>query len=98
MSEAQGLDEAIERGMNRSRDDDWTGAIEAFRRAVSMDSQSVEARFRLGWALWNRSELDKPTVADLAVGYGAQLLGIEAVARDRGRKFAAHHKLLSEAA
>lgn len=98
MVESNKVEEAIERGLNRSRDEDWAGAIDSFRRAVSLDSQSVEARFRLGWALWNRAEIDKPTLADLALGYGAQLVGIESVARDRGRKFAAHHKVLAEAA
>src|SRR5207302_373841 len=61
-----------------------------------LDSVSVEARFRLGWALWNHSEVDKPSVADLAVGYGAQLLGIDAIAKDRGRKFKQHRDLLRE--
>src|SRR5512142_1101010 len=98
MSENERLQEAIDRGMTRARQDDWRGAIEAFRRAVSLDADSVEARFRLGWALWNRSELQKPTLADLALGYGAQVLGIEPVARDRGRKFAAHAKMLRESA
>ncbi len=98
IAESDRLEEAIERGLSRARRDDWTGAIEAFRRATSLDAESVEARFRLGWSLWNRSEIEKPSVADLAVGYGAQLLGMEGVARDRGKKFAAHHKLLREAA
>src|SRR5437016_5006474 len=91
------VQETIDRGMARARLDDWPGAVEGFRRAVSLDANSVEARFRLGWALWNRSEEVKPTVWDLAVGYGAQLAGMEPVARDRGKKFAAHHKLLREA-
>ena len=98
MAEPIRIEDAIERGLSRARRDDWPGAIEAFRRAVSLDADSVEARFRLGWSLWNRSEIEKPSVTDLAVGYGAQLLGMEGVARDRGRKFAAHHKLLREAA
>src|SRR5262245_36607425 len=59
MNETERAEEAIERGLARSRDEDWSGAAEAFRRAISLDSESVEARFRLGWALWNRSELDK---------------------------------------
>lgn len=96
MNDAERAQEAVERGLQRSRMDDWVGAADAFRRAVSLDSESVEARFRLGWALWNRSESIKPSVADLALGYGAQLLGLEAVARDRGRKFAAHKRLLRE--
>ncbi len=96
MTDTDQLQETIERGMARARQDDWSGAVEVFRRAVSLDSANVDARFRLGWALWNQSEVDKPSVADLAVGYGAQLLGIEAVARDRGRKFKQHHDILRE--
>jgi len=96
MSDSGKAQEEIERGLQRSRQDDWLGAAEAFRRAISLDSESAEARFRLGWALWNRAELNKPTVTDLVVGYGAQLVGIETVARDRGKKFAAHKKLLRE--
>src|SRR5262249_20781413 len=92
------LPDAIERGMARARRDDWPGAIEAFRRAVSLDSQDVESRFRLGWALWNRSEFEKPNVADLVVGYGAQVLGVEPIARDRGRKFRHHREMLTECA
>lgn len=86
----------IERGLERSRSDDWTGAAEAFRKAVSADPNSLDARFRLGWALWRHSEAVKPTLTDLALGYGAQLLGIEPVARDRARKFTRHRKLLRE--
>src|SRR5258708_23654936 len=95
---ADNLAEAIERGMARARRDDWTGAIEAFRRAVSLDSQDVESRFRLGWALWNRSEFEKPNMADLVVGYCAQVLGVKPIARDRGRKFRHHKGMLSECA
>jgi transitional endoplasmic reticulum ATPase len=90
--------EAIERGMARAREADWSGATESFRRAVSYDSESVEARYRLGWALWKRSEVEKPTVGDLALGYGAQVLGFEGFARDRGRKFVRHKKLLQDSA
>jgi transitional endoplasmic reticulum ATPase len=92
------LAEAIEHGMIRARRDDWPGAVEAFRRAVSLDSQDVESRFRLGWALWNRSEFEKPNMADLVVGYGAQVLGVEPIARDRGRKFRHHKEMLTECA
>ncbi len=96
--ETNRVQEAIERGLARSRANDWTGAIESFRRAVSLDAHSVEARFRLGWALWKRSESIKPTLGDLAVGYGAHVLGIDPIARERSRKFRAHHDLLREAA
>src|SRR5437667_41521 len=92
------VDETIEKGMAHARREDWPAAIDDFRRAASLDSESVEARFRLAWALWNRSEEEKPSVADLAVGYGAQLLGFDVVARDRGKKFASHRKLLDESA
>jgi len=89
--------DAIERGMNRARLDDWAGAAEAFRRAAAADSQSVEARFRLGWAMFREAEARKPTLADLALGYGAQVLGLEPLARDRARRFTAHRRLLREA-
>lgn len=88
--------EWIEKGLARSRADDWPGAVEAFRRAARLDAQSIEARFRVGWSLWNLAESRKPSVADLALGYGAQLLGLEPVARERARKFAAHRKTLRE--
>ncbi len=97
-TEASRLQEAIERGLSRARQEDWPGAVEAFRRAVSLDAESVEARFRLGWALWQRSEEIKPSLLDLTLGYGAHLTGFEVVAKERGRKFAAHHKILREAA
>src|SRR5258708_26071017 len=97
-NDTDNLADSIERGMSRARRDDWSGAIEAFRRAVSLDSLDVESRFRLGWALWNRSEFEKPNMADLVVGYGAQVLGVEPIARDRGRKFLHHKEMLSECA
>jgi transitional endoplasmic reticulum ATPase len=90
--------EAIERGMARAAQADWSGAAESFKRAVSHDSGSVEARYRLGWALWKRSEDEKPSVADLALGYGAQVLGFEGFARDRGKKFLRHKKFLQDSA
>jgi transitional endoplasmic reticulum ATPase len=90
--------EAIERGMARASQADWSGAAESFKRAVSHDSGSVEARYRLGWALWKRSEDEKPSVADLALGYGAQVLGFEGFARDRGKKFLRHKKFLQDSA
>jgi transitional endoplasmic reticulum ATPase len=97
MEEKELLREALERGMARARQQDWRGAAEAFRRAVSYDSDSVEARYRLGWALWNRSEEVKPTMGDLALGYTAVVLGFDAVARDRKKKFTLHKKLLQDA-
>jgi len=97
MEEKDLLREALERGMARARQQDWSGAAESFRRAVSYESESVEARYRLGWALWNRSEEVKPTMGDLALGYTAVVLGFEAYARDRKRKFTLHKKLLQDA-
>ncbi|HSV75357.1 MAG TPA: AAA family ATPase [Chthonomonadales bacterium] len=89
--------EAIERGMNRARLDDWAAAAEAFRKAAAADSQCAEARFRLGWAMFRDAEARKPTLADLALGYGAQMLGLEPLARERSRRFSAHRRLLREA-
>ncbi len=90
--------ESIDRGMLRAAKEDWAGAAELFKKAVSHDAGSVEARFRLGWAYWMRSEAEKPGMADLALGYGAQVFGFEGLARDRGRKFVHHKKLLQESA
>ena len=83
--------------MNSAKNGNWSNAVDAFRRATAIDPSGVEGYFRLGWALWERAESVKPGVADLALGYGAQLLGIEPVARDRARKFTTHRKLLREA-
>ena len=60
-------DEALYRGMQRARNYEWSGAVEAFRKAVVIDPENVEARFRLGWSLWNHAETEKPTVTDMAV-------------------------------
>jgi transitional endoplasmic reticulum ATPase len=98
MTETEIVKEALTRGMARASGADWSGAAEAFRKAVSYDPTSAEPRYRLGWALWKRADEDKPSMADLAVGYGAQVLGLDSVARDRGRKFARHKKLLQDSA
>src|SRR5437764_3933711 len=98
MNEKDMLRDAMERGMARASGQDWSGAIEAFRRAVSYDSASVEARYRLGWALWRRSEEVKPTTGDLIVGGAAHALGFDAFARERGNKFKRHKKLLQDSA
>jgi transitional endoplasmic reticulum ATPase len=98
MNDTSIANEAIERGMERARKTDWAGATESFKRAVSHDPSSVEARYRLGWAFWQRAEAEKPSLGDLALGYGAQVLGFDAVARDRGRKFVKHKRSLQEAA
>jgi transitional endoplasmic reticulum ATPase len=98
MTESEIVKEALSRGMARAGGADWSGAAESFRRAVSFDPTGAEPRYRLGWALWKRAEEDKPSMADLAVGYGAQVLGLDTLARDRGRKFARHKKLLQDSA
>lgn len=98
MTDSDIVKDAISRGMARAGAADWSGAAEAFRRAVSFDPTGAEPRYRLGWALWKRSEEEKPNMADLALGYGAQVLGFDSVARDRGRKFARHKKLLQDSA
>jgi transitional endoplasmic reticulum ATPase len=87
----------MERGLAKARAEDWPAASEAFRKAVSLDPENNDARFRLGWALWNRSERARPTTGDLVLGYGAQVLGFDSLAAGKGQKFAAHRKLLQEA-
>lgn len=52
---AETADEALYRGMQRARSYEWGGAVEAFRKAVVIDPENVEARFRLGWSLWNQA-------------------------------------------
>ncbi len=94
--EKEKVQEHIERGLSRARQDDWSGAAEAFRRAVNLDTQSVEARFRLGWALWKRAEAQKPNLADLGLGYLALVTGFDSFARERSRKFVAYKRLLQE--
>lgn len=96
MSEKELLKDAIERGMTRARQQDWSGATEAFRRATSYDSDSVEARYRLGWALWKRAEQVKPTMGDLTLGFAAHTLGFDSFARERGNKFKHHKRLLQD--
>jgi transitional endoplasmic reticulum ATPase len=88
--------EALNQGLNSAKNGNWTNATESFRRAISLEPGNVEACFRLGWALWQRAEGLKPNLADLAVGYGAQLLGVEPVARERARKFSTHRKMLRD--
>src|SRR6476469_6862639 len=90
-------EDALHRGMQRARVSDWNGAVEAFRKAVALDPENIEARFRLGWALWNEAEADKPSLADMAVAYGAQVLGFEQTARDGKRRFPAYRQRLTDA-
>ena len=89
-------EEALHRGMQRARVYDWEGAVEAFRKAVALAPDDTEPRFRLGWALWNQAEAEKPTLADMAVAYGAQVLGFEQTARDGKRKFQNFRQLLND--
>ena len=90
-------DEALYRGMQRARSYDWSGAEEAFRKAVVAAPENVEARFRLGWSLWNHAETEKPTVTAMAVVYGAQMFGFDQTARDGRRKFQFYRQLLNDA-
>ena len=88
--------DALHRGMQRARAYDWEPAVEAFRKAVALDPENVEARFRLGWALWNLSELNKPSLANVAVVMGAQAFGFEQTARDARRKFQNYRQMLTD--
>jgi len=97
MERSQAAQRALEEGLGYARAEDWQRASECFRRAAHLDPAAAEPRFRLGWAIWHRAELARPNMADLALGYGAQLLGFDTVARDRSRKFVAHAKMLREA-
>lgn len=90
--------ELVENGLARARAEQWMEASDLFRRAIALDRQSAEACFRLGWSLWNQARVQQPSLADLGVGYLAQVAGVDAVARPRARKFAAHKRLLGEAA
>jgi transitional endoplasmic reticulum ATPase len=92
------VDELIECGLARARAEQWTEASDCFRRAVAADREHAEAAFRLGWALFHLSRVREPSLADLGIGYLAQLAGLEPVARSRQRKFAAHKRLLNESA
>lgn len=90
------LSEVLHRGMQRARSYDWQGAIEHFRRGVALNPESVEARFRLGWALWNAADGEKPTIADMAMVYGAQVFGFDNTAKDGKRKVQSYRQLLSD--
>jgi transitional endoplasmic reticulum ATPase len=91
------IEDVLYRGMQRARAYEWPAAVEAFRKAVALDPEHVEARFRLGWALINQAEVDKPTLADMAVIYGAQMFGFDQTARDGKRKFQFYRQLLGDA-
>ncbi|HLJ57470.1 MAG TPA: ATP-binding protein [Chthonomonadaceae bacterium] len=91
------LDEALQRGVQAAREYRWLSAVEMFRRAVALDPESAEARFRLGWSLWNLAEDDKPSITDMAMAVGAQALGFDQTARDRGRKFRGYRQRIDDA-
>ncbi len=92
------VQELIEAGLAHGRAERWSQAADCFRRAVACDRDNAEAVFRLGWALWHLSQVHEPSLADLGIGYLAQIAGIEPVAKSRARKFAAHKRLVNEAA
>lgn len=94
---SESVTDALHRGMQRARAYDWPSAVETFRKAVALDPNSTEARFRLGWSLWNYAENEKPSLADMAVAYGAQALGLDQTARDSRRKFQEHRQRLTDA-
>jgi transitional endoplasmic reticulum ATPase len=89
-------EEALQRGMQYARNYDWASATDAFRKAVALDPESTEPRFRLGWSLWNQADTDKPTLADMAVVYGAQMFGFDQTARDGKRRFQFYRQLLGD--
>ena len=88
--------DALHRGMQRARAYDWEPAVEAFRKAIALDPESVEARFRLGWALWNLADTNRPSLANAAVVVGAQAFGFEQTARDARRKFQNYRQALTD--
>ncbi len=91
------LEDALRRGMDSARTHDWVRAIEAYRKAIALDPESTEARFRLGWSLWNDAENDKPGFSDMAFAYGAQVLGLESSAKEGKRKFQRYRQSLVDA-
>ncbi|MCX6378006.1 MAG: AAA family ATPase [Armatimonadetes bacterium] len=91
------LEDALRRGLEYARVRDWLHAIEAYRKAVAIDPESVEARFRLGWSLWNDAEGDKPGFGDMAFAYGAQVLGLGSPAKEGKRKFQRYRQSLLDA-
>ena len=91
------LDDALQRGMQSAREYRWLAAVELFRRAVALSPESTEARFRLGWSLWNLAEDEKPSLTDMAMAVGAQALGFDQTAKDRGRKFRGYRQRIDDA-
>ncbi len=91
------FDDIMHRGMQRARAYQWSAAVDAYRRAVALEPESTEARFRLGWALWNQADSERPTLTDLAVVYGAQMLGLDQAARDGRKRLQGNRLLLKDA-
>jgi len=89
-------EDALHRGMQRARVYDWSGGVEAFRKAVALDPENIEARFRLGWCLWNHAESEKPSLGEMAVAYGARVFGFEQSAFNGKRKFQAYRQFLND--
>ena len=83
--------------MQSAREYRWLGAVELFRRAVALAPESTEARFRLGWSLWNLADDDKPSLTDMAMAVGAQAFGFDQAAKDRGRKFRGYRQRIDDA-
>ncbi len=92
----ENIEEALHRGMQRARELRWSAATESFRKAVALAPENTEARFRLGWSLWNEAELEKPSFGDIALAYGAQVFGFEQTARDGRRKFQTYRQLVND--
>ena len=83
--------------MLRAREYQWSRAAETYRRAIALAPDATEPRFRIGWSLWNLAEEDKPSIADIAVAYGAQALGLDTASKESRRKFQIYRQRLEEA-
>ena len=94
---ADTINDILHRGMQRARVYDWAGAVNHFRRALSIDPEHVEVRFRLGWALWNLADSNKPSIADMAMVVGSQLFGFNQTASDGRRKMSAYRQQIMDA-
>lgn len=94
---SQTITEALHRGMQFARRYQWKESVETFRKAVAVDPAHIEARFRLGWSLWNLAEDEKPSIADMAFAFGAQTFGFDATAQSNRKKFQTYIKRLEDA-
>ena len=93
----ESIQNLLHMGMQRARDYQWTKASEIYRQAILASPDATEPRFRMGWALWNLAEEDKPSIADIAVAYGAQALGLDTASKESRRKFQVYRQRLEEA-